>query len=434
MHQITFNSKHILYISFAVLTMMGLYPLIVFDSVNKDNPVNFLLYIVSFTLLCYALLSIKKNNINSYNIFLFGFFLALFLNTFNLSIKQFEKELKDLYIFLIGPFAVFIILYFFENLPIKKLHFKTYIKININTFYLIILCLYIFMKLYIGYSVGFRVFDYGDIAQIQSGNQFKLPGFAGLAASLQWMLVIFSLYVKRKYSVVAILSIVLFSGFFDVKRGDLVRIFIFFIIAWYFVTLKISNKISSKKVILIGMFLLVFIYIFSLYGEYRLLERGGYDGIIKDFLGTQIDSVAISWIYSYVALNFDVLKLYLEFPPTYELNHFFNFFTHDTERIAQGMEITISGFNAATFIQPYFLDFGYFYWIEVMIIFSVLGMMILLIKKINFMGLYIFILMLLFLMLFGDYFTHRTIFVTIILSLLIFPFLRLSNNKEITFG
>lgn len=236
------------------------------------------------------------------------------------------------------------------------------------------------MKLYIGLNVGFRVFEYGDISQIQSGDKFKLPGISGLAVTFQWMILIFTPYVKRKYIFIGIVSIIIFSGFLDVKRGDLVRVFIFFIIYWYFLNFKM-NKINSKKIFFIATSLLLFIYLFSLYGEYRLLERGGYEGIIKDYLGSQIDSVLVSWIYSYLALNFDVLKLYFDVTPQYEITHFF---MHDVDRVAFGMETTISGFNATTFIQPYFLDFGYFYWL----VFSILGALIIVAKKINFVGIF----------------------------------------------
>jgi hypothetical protein len=407
-----------------------LYPIIVFDSINKYNPVNFLLYWVSFLFFLYSVYSIKEKNINSYNIFLFGIFIALFLNTLNVSIKQFEKDLYDLYVFLVGPILVFIVLYVFEKINIKRISFKTYLKINSNTFYLFIIILYISIKLYTGLTMGFRVFEYGDITQIQSGEKFKISGLSGLAAVLQWMLLIFAPYVKRKYIFIGILSIVVFSGFFDVKRGDLVRVFIFFGIYWYFFNFKM-NKIKIKSILLIFFMLMSFIYLFSLYGEYRLLERGGYEGIIKEYLGSRVDSILFSWIYSYLALNFDVLKLYFDFVPQYEITHFLNFFMHDIERTAIGMDTSISGFNAATFIIPYYLDLGNFYWLEMLLVFLIFGFLMIIVKKMNFIGLYLFLLMLLFLMLFGDYFVNRTMFVTIILSILIFPFLKFEKNKDI---
>lgn len=430
MFNIILKKQNIFYYSFFVILTVAIYPIIVFDSINKTNPVNFVMYMIAFLFFLYSVYSIKEKNINSYNIFLFGFFAALFLNTLNASTKQFEKDLSDMYLFLIGPFVVFAILYFFEANVFKKTIIKTYIKVDVNTFYISIIILYVILKLYIGSSVGFRVSEYGDITQIQSGDKFKISGLSGLVGVLQWMLLIFAPYVKRKYIFIGIVSIIIFSGFLDVKRGDLVRVFIFFLIYWYFFNFKM-NKINSKKIFFIAASLLLFMYLFSLYGEYRLLERGGYDGIIKDYLGSRVDSILVSWIYSYLALNFDVLKLHFEFTPQYELTHFFNFFMHDTERVALGMDTTISGLNAMTFIQPYFLDFGYFYWLEVMFIFFIFGLLIMLIKKMNFVGMYIFLLMLLFLMLFGDYFTTRTIFATIIMSILIFPFLIIKKNKEL---
>lgn len=430
MFNLILKKQNILQYSFIIIFIILLYPIIVFDSINKTNPINFMMYIVSLLIFIYAIYSIKEKNINSYNIFLFGFFIALFLNTLNISSKQLEKDLNDFYLFLVGPFVVFVILYISENVKFNKMVVRTYIKVDVNTFYIGMIFFYILLKLYIGLSVGFRVFEYGDITQIQSGDKFKVSGISGLAGTFQWMLLIFAPYVKRKYIFIGIVSIIIFSGFLDVKRGDLVRIFIFFLIYWYFLNYKM-NKINSKKIFFIATSLLLFIYLFSLYGEYRLLERGGYEGIIKDYLGSRVDSILVSWIFSYLALNFDVLKLYFEFTPQYEITHFFNFFTHDIERIALGMDTTISGFNATTFILPYFLDFGYFYWLEMILVFFIFGFLIILIKKMNFVGMYMFLLMLLFLMLFGDYFTTRTMFVTIVLSLLVFPFFELKKNKEL---
>lgn len=430
MFNIVLKKQNIIQYSFFVIFIILLYPILVFDSINKTNPINFMMYIVSLVIFVYAIYSIKEKNINSYNIFLFGFFIALFFNTFNLSSKQFEKDLNDFYLFLVGPFVVFVILYISENVKFNKMVVRTYIKVDVNTFYIGIIFFYMILKLYIGLSVGFRVFEYGDITQIQSGDKFKVSGITGLAVIFQWMLLIFAPYVKRKYIFIGIVSIIIFSGFLDVKRGDLVRIFIFFLIYWYFLNYKM-NKINSKKIFFIATSLLLFIYLFSLYGEYRLLERGGYEGIIKDYLGSQIDSILVSWIFSYLALNFDVLKLYFDVTPQYEITHFFSFFMHDVDRIAFGMETTISGFNATTFIQPYFLDFGYFYWLEVILVFSILGALIIVAKKINFVGIYIFFLMLLFLMLFGDYFVNRTMFLTIITSILVFPFLNKTNKIRI---
>jgi len=125
-----------------------LYPIIVFDSINKTNPVNFMIYIVSFIVFLYAVYSIKEKNINSYNIFLFGFFIALFLNTLNASTKQLEKELIDMYYYFLGPLLVASMLYFFENLKIKKVSFRNIIKFDVNSVYVFLVIFYIVTKSY----------------------------------------------------------------------------------------------------------------------------------------------------------------------------------------------------------------------------------------------------------------------------------------------
>jgi len=417
--------------SIVVLFMALMYPIIVFDSINKANPVNFILYVFSLSIFLYAIFSIRANNLNTYNVFLFFYFFALFFNTLNLSFKQFEKTVLDVYFYLLPPLIVFLFLFLFENLKVYKLKFKGILKIDVTTVYILILFMYIAIKLYIGFVVGFRIYDYNDLSIIPSGDKYTIPGLSGVSALLQWLLIILIPYVKKRYVVVSVISIIILSGIMNVKRGDIIRIMIFILLYYIFIEIQLK-KLDMNKVKNIFLGIIVGIVIFVLFGEYRLEARGGTESLIIEYLGSRIDSVTVSWLYSYFSFNFEILKKYYEFIPTYQPDHLLELFGANLNHEQIGLETTISGFNASTFISPFILDYGYFYFFEVYFFAFFIGVLIYIIKKIDFVGLYIFILMLMALMVFGDYLINRAMFVTIIVSIFIFPFIKFHKNNFLT--
>ena len=423
-----FSQKEIRIISSIVLLFSGLYFIIVFDSINKYNIINYFLYLISLVIVLFSINSIKKNNINSYNIFLLFFFGALFLNTINLSEKQFLKTSLDLYYILIAPLILFIFLYVVENIQIKKIKLKS-IKIHVDTFYIILLISYIFLKTYIGLKMGFKIEDYSDISKIVSGTDYVIPGISGISVIIQWALVMLIPFVKKRYSVIGIISIIVFSGILNVKRGDIIRVLLFLI--FYSVYMKIyfkqlDLKNSMKGVIGISLFFTIFI----MFGEYRMEARGAEPGLIIEFLGSRIDSVSISWLYSYFAFNFEILQLHYADVPSYEMVHLSELFGSNLSRESIGLETTISGFNAGTFIQPFIQDYGMLYFFEIILFSIILSILVYVSKKLDFIGLYIFILMLMSLLIFGDYIINRAMMMSLFSMVFIFPFLKIPNNRK----
>ncbi len=423
MNNLFFEKTSIAYYSLYTICAIVFYFIIVFDSINKYNPINFFIYVLSFIIILGSIYSIKKSNIKSYNIFLFSFFLALFLNTFNLSSKQLEKEVVDIYYYFVGSLFVGIILYLFEHIRVKTVYFKNFVSFDINSVYIVLIILFVLTKFYIAYNVGgFRIFNYD---QFDFGDKYVVPGFSGASVILQWSLLIFLPYVKKKYAILAVLLIVILSGILNVRRGDIVRVFIFLII--YYIFIKIHFKQLNLK-FLFNVFLIIIFtsIIFTIFGEYRLDARGVENGSIIEFLGSRINSTLFSWIYGYLTFNFEVIKFYYELGPLYEFTTFKDLiFSVEEEKY---IDIGISGFNATTFLKNYIIDFGYLYFYGLFFYSFIVGLIILFSRKINFFGMKIFIFSMLFFNLFGDHIMHRSIFMSIIFCFILFPFIRFRKN------
>lgn len=416
---------------FVGLILFLLYPMIVFDSINKYNPVNFLLYAFSLIIILYSIGSIRYQNINTYNIFLLFYFSALFLNALNISTKQFLKDEEDLYFLLVGPIVVFSFLYVFENIKIIAVKFKSLNVINVDLFYIVVLFLYIFLKLYIGMQVGFRITNFDDISVIESGTKYTLPGISGVSAIMQWLLIIFIPYVKKRYSIIGVISIIVLSGILNVKRGDIIRLAIFIFLYYTFIKIQLK-QFNSKKIVQIIAGIFFILIVFTQFGENRMEARGGEAGIIVSYLGSRVDSAFISWIYSYFAFNFEILKFYQTMTPSYEMIHLYDILGENLARESLGLETSISGFNASTFLSPFILDYGYFYFLEIMLFSLIAGFFVYISRKLNFLGLYIFIMMLMSLMVFGDYLFNRSIFMSMMAAICIYPFLNISAVHAIT--
>lgn len=422
---LTTTSEKQLITGFGIVCLLLLfYPVIVFDSVNKYNLVNLILYLVSMIAVAFSVTSINNGNIKTFNIFAIFYFSALFLNTVNLSFKQFLKTGEDLYFFLAGPFILVCVLYLVERLKVTTVKFKHIGILNVDFLYLCVLLSYVLLKLYIGMKVGFRIFNFSDISVVESGTKYTVPGLSGLSALAQWLLIIFLPYVKKRYSVVAVVSIIVLSGILNVKRGDIMRLSMF--ILFYFVFVKIRlQQINVMRIVQILALVTAIFLVFIVYGEYRTASRGGEAGLIVTYLGSRIDSVFISWIYSYFAFNFEVLKLKYDFPADYAMRHMSEMFGADLSREALGLRTTISGINASTFLGPFVLDYGVFYPLEIIPFSLVAGFFVYLARKLNFLGLYIFMAMLMSLLVFGDYFINRSMLMSMMTAILLFPFLKL---------
>ena len=376
----------------------------------------------SFVFVVLSLISIYHAKIKSYNLFSLVYFSALFTSTLKLSIYQTNKSELDAYYFFVGPVLFVTILFIFDHLP--KVRFKNPVKLfQIENVYLFLLVLYISIKVYIGFSVGWRIESILYDTFLGQGNEFTIPGLSGIAAISQWLLLIFTPYVRRRYVVIAIISIIILSGILHVKRGDIMRVFSFLMI--YFVYKQsYFEGFSKRKIGKFILFVSLIIFSFVALGNLREDARGSDSSEFSNNIGIKDSSSAIAWFYGYVSINFEVVRLYFNRIPTNYPTSLVN--TIFGEQVSDNtFSPSINGFNASTFISSFIVDYQVFYFVEMILFALILGLLIYFVRCFNLYGTYIFILSILSFCFFGNYFESRSIFLAIIFSMLLFPFLKL---------
>lgn len=347
------------------------------------------------------------------------------MNTINASYKQTVKGQDDLYFLLLAPILMILILGFFDSIRVRNVSIRGVPKADVNCFYLSILIFYVALKLFIGWKVGFRFFNFGVG---ETGDQYVIPGWSGASSMLQWILIIFIPYVRKKYVILAVIAIITISGVLHVKRGDVVRVFCFLLL-FYSYRVIFFDKFNWKSFLYFITFVAILSFLFSVFGQLRLAARGSDDDAIIQFLGSRIDSVIFSWLYGYLTFGFEVLSLYYDTAPSYDflwvIKKALGF-----ELATEGENLSISAFNAPTFLVEHVKAFGDFYFLSVMLYSLLIAFLVFIIRMLRFFGGYLFVCSLLFLMVFGDYFLNRSIFFSIIVSIFIFPFLNISDKAQ----
>lgn len=368
-------------------------------------------------------------DLKSHTLFFFIFFLGLYINTFMLSIYQLEKTIEDIYYLIFGPFLFGLLLYFFETKKIKT-YFKCTPLINIDLVYLLFLLSYISIKVYIGMTLGWRISYLLASTYLIDGGNFTMPGYSGLAAILQWLLLIFSSYTKKRYVVLAVIAILVFS-ILHVKRGDIMRMLFFLILQTIAnfkeikkYNLKRAKKIKKWVISIIIISVIVFIYAGNLREEAK--GAGTVDSLSQN-IGIKDASPFLIWFYGYLPINYDVVRYYYNISHSYEPTALSYLFMPEQE---EDYTYSINGFNASTFLRTFIIDYGEFYFIELLILSLIIGVIIILCRKEKNKGTYTFVLLIISFFFFGNYFESRSIFFPILLSLIIFPFLKIKNNKS----
>lgn len=383
-------------------------------------------FLFSFPLCFLSILDITRNRIKSYSIFSLTYFGGLSLYSLNLSYFQTSNSMTDFYYFFLGPIIGVAILIIFENVKVTKRP-NLFPFLKVNYFYLFCLIMYIVLAVIIVRKVGFRYVEYSDVSKLSLRKDYAVPIFSGLMALFQWQLIIFSLYVPKKIAVVGVASAIVIGGFIFVSRGDIMRIIFFIFLAYIFSpNLKKINPWLIFKIILVFLF---FVSLFGYIGETRTSLRIGQTGDIIYNLGSRIDSSILAWFYAYSAFVFEVLKLSLPVDSSqlsYQYDHFIAVFLN--QYFDDLTYLNINGFNAATFIRYYASSFGYYYALAVIPLFIFIGSLIYICRKIDFLGLYIFVILLVGTLLFGDYFHSRSNIFIIFFSLSVYIFIKF--NKE----
>ena len=417
-------------INLAVLfTLLFISVALFFSNDVRYNFPNSTVTLISILVIFFSIESIRVNGLKAYNVFSIAFFFPLYLNTLVLSDLQMEKQFYDLYFLLLGPLLFSFVLYFFERTPVKKVYTR-FKLIDINYFYLFILICFLIIKLYIGSIKGFKIAALTEQGADLSFNAFAIPGFSGVAGILQWMILILSFSVNKRLRILGITSLILFNSVLGVNRGDLTRT-ITFLLLYQIFELNYSNGqfgyiFSKYKSMLIKSFLF-FLVLFVVFGQVREIFQDREVTVITDLLQSKIDSILVAWLYSYFALGYDVLLLYVR------AEHFGHFeyltaFLNPSEKLSPPISLTLWPFNQTTVLRPYIASLGYYYFIFFIIKGVLTGLFLRAAKSIDCKGLYVFIMMFLIFSFFSEYFLSRSVLLSMFLIILIFPFFKVKGK------
>lgn len=413
------------------ILIVSMYPLLVFTSIEKWTLINFFIYSCTLLISIFCLESIRRNCATSWNLFGFCYFFCFWLNTLQFSELQVEKTLFDLYAMLCGPLIFIFLLMFSEKIRVNPVRIKSSF-LSLNCWYVLFITFYLLFTFYIHKKVGWRIDVIRNEHRIVSGNEFVVPFFSGLWSTIAWMLVILAPHVKKRYAVIAIILICIVSGILHVKRGDLIRIILFFII--YFLTTKSAGiKSETRKKYMVAFLIVMGIIIFVTFGQWRLAQSGNNDQTIINLAEVRANSAFLAWLFAYSIVQFDVFSVSsaaLQSIP-YQLTDFDKLFMpiSSVSSVLDNPLIPIKGFNAGTAFWSFVRDYGCLFFVEMVVFGLMISLLLFLSKKTDCKGAYSFICMLCALMVFGNFFSNRSMILAIIFSNIIYFISKNSNTK-----
>lgn len=399
--------------------------------------IGFIILVLSMLITSISLLSMYKKGLNSYNIFFLTFFFFLMLNTLNVSNLQSEKTITHLYYFFIGPLIFGLCLFIAEGIKINTLQNKIVLIKNPEHFVKLLLTIYILLWIYIYTRTGIRLFSSHSLSVYS--NLYIIPGISGIVAMLYWILLVYSPHVSFRWQIIIYSTVILFNGILNIKRGDIVRTLIF--IGIYYLIINRDKVFSIKTIMKTSIFVIILVSIFTFAGEYRQSLRMGDSGVVFDInttLQSNINNDVFSWIYSYSAINFDVLGQNLNRKPTLSLDSILlpfyrvvkgNSFVEDYYKELN--TTSLRGFNASTFLLGYIRDLGPFYIFELILLGLIVGAFVVYFKNKGYLGSYTLVLMLIGLSFFGDYFMIPNNFIAVIISTVLLNFTRIMKNEVV---
>lgn len=395
------------------------------SSIYSNIP-NFLIFIFALFLLYVNLYSIKQKGIELHNIFGSVYFAVLLLNTLNLSKSQFPKEYIDIYFYFIGALFFILFLYLGDNVKFKRISNTHVSFINVNKCIWIFWCIYLVLKIVIWRKVGYALLTVENTRYI-NGSDFTVSGVSGISFVIMWMLLmLFPNYYNKKIKSIIIISFIIFESILNVNRGNIIRIFLY--LAFLFLLeRKVSHKVIDKKTIIMLSITCFLIFLaFSVFGNYRQTSGGNFFSV-KLFLNGRVDNDILNWIYAYTAINFDVLKLYYNVSPLYIptqimmpfirlINNYINIESY----YSYFSNIGIGGMNASTFLSDTIRDFGMLYFIELIPMAFIIGIISNFgKKKKKFIGIRAFLFMNISVMIFGNYLFSPSYFFSLIAGIMI---------------
>lgn len=425
-YSFTFENNYRNFLVQAFIIAIGIVFYFIFsnETSNKYNMANILIYLISLLICLFSVNNIKTNKFKIYNSWLFIFYSFLLWNTLNVSELQFKKEYSDLYYYFFGPLVFFIFILLGDRMSVDKINIvnKDIVKRRITIIVLIILIVYILLNYYTYTQVGFRLYS-DKLIRYTLEDDYVVPRFAGMIYTLMWTMIIFIPHIKKSFAILIIPIIILFSGVLHFKRGNIFRIILFLILCYCYKNRK--NIFQRDNILKIIAVILISLFLFTYVGEIRQLDlKNIFD--IKDQMKSMYDSNVLNWFYNYTSMSFDVLKLYFDSNPTYIPYNitipFMSYFGKQEQMLEyyNSMDNLLGISNASTFLSGFIIDFGGLYVLELILYSSLIGALIIIIRKYQFTGLYIFVQMLIIINFFGNYFVVPAIFTAITFSLFIY--------------
>ena len=391
-----------------LIAMLGYLAVVAINQESPDNIWNFITYVFSIVLFVYGLWQFLLDGITISNTFLMCFYLFLAVNCFLLSGLQKAKTFLDLYYFFVGPLMFYEIIKATEK---KKLIISNgYFKIDYDKLCLYVVALFVLMYIFIFRTKGVRIFS--TTLKSQQADLYVIPGISGWIDVLGWLTLMLSYTVKKKLLRVLMYFTPPIFTFLNASRTLTMRMVVFLICLFlYKKGKKVANSKTISRIIVV---IISIIIVFGVWGNYREEVSGYTSKSITTLSDGYIDNDIFNWVYSYSALNYDVLKQTIieeSFPM--QCKRIFA----PIIRIIGGSEAilnlqlerasqvgSISGFNGATFMSNPIYEMNVLYWIQLLflaIIVSFLGRMS---KSVQFYGGYIYFLMASVMATFGNFY------------------------------
>lgn len=408
-----------------------------FPKVNI-NSLNVVIYIISILGIEIGMLDILKKGAKIYNVFTTVYFLFLAINNLNISSLQSEKTWSDVYYLVFGAFVFALTLWFFDQIKIIQ-YIKARQTINPNTIAKFIFVIAILLKLLVFMQTGTRFLN-ADWAGGQTGSKYAVGGLSGLAEMSIWLSLMFVPQVKKNLKIIISVSAIVLFGVFSISRNNIMMMLIFLIICYAQSEGKrlLINKKTTRKLVLVSSVVIVG---FAVFGNYRQRMRGWSSPgeTIAYLLQSNVSNSIVNWIYSYTAINFDVMVQIMaksQHPYTiYSIgapfvrfvagnNSLMNF--HDAVYHIGGL----NGFNGSTLFGPMIYEMGTFYVIGAILLGLQVGFFSYIARSERSKGHYSYLMAFSALAIFGNFYSIPIYCYISIVACIIFPFVSQYNEKE----
>ena len=402
------------------------------------NSLNIIIYIISILGIEIAMLDILKKGVKIYNVFTAVYFLFLAINNLNISGLQSEKTWSDVYYLVFGALVFALTLWFFDQIKIKQ-HIKARQTINPNTIAKFIFVIAVMLKLLVFMQTGIRLVNAVDWAS-ETGSKYAVSGLSGLAEIAIWLSLMFVPHVKNKMKIVISVSAIFLFGVLSISRNNIMMMIIFLIMCYaqsegnrLMINKKTTRRLALASIIVaIG---------FTVLGNYRQMMLGWSDPgqVIANLLQSKVSNSTINWIYSYTAINFDVMVQIMaksEHPYTiYSIGAPFVRFVAGNNSLMNFYDAVyhiggLNGFNASTFLGPMIYELGQFYIIGAFLLGLQVGFFSYIARSERSKGHYAYLMAFSALSIFGNFYSLPICCYTSIAACITFPFVGPNNEKH----